>query len=237
MSSLKTLVFFATPPHECSYLEDREATTMFVDPRANVDKRLYSQLTALGFRRSGSHYYRPHCEHCNACVPVRLNVRDFSQNRSQRRVWKRNDDLNFNLVPARFSERYYSLYARYIEERHSDGDMYPPSREQFASFLVEGATESVFLEMLKGDELIGLGVIDILDDGLSAIYTVFAPGEDSRSLGTLAVLWQVEEARRRNLPHVYLGYWIRNCRKMSYKTRFRPIEGLIDGRWQTLADA
>ncbi|WP_404362047.1 arginyltransferase [Marinobacter sp.] len=236
MSSLKTLVFFATPPHECSYLEDREATTMFVDPRARVDKRLYSQLTALGFRRSGSHFYRPHCEQCNACIPVRLNAGRFRANRSQRRVWRRNEDLRFNLVPARLSDEYYGLYARYIEERHADGDMYPPSREQFGSFLVEGGTESWFLEMRKDTRLIGLAVIDLLDDGLSAIYTVFEPGEDGRSPGTLAVLWQVEEARRRNLPHVYLGYWIRECRKMSYKTRFRPVEALLDGRWQTLPE-
>lgn len=234
MSSLKTLVFFATPAHECSYLDDRDATTMFVDPRAKVDKRLYSQLTALGFRRSGSHYYRPHCEHCNACIPVRLDVQEFSPDRSQRRVQRRNNDLTFHYAPARFSETYYDLYARYIEQRHADGDMYPPSRVQFASFLVEGATESYFLEMRKENDLIGLAVVDALDDGLSAIYTVFEPGEESRSLGTMAVLWQIEEARRQQLPYLYLGYWISECRKMNYKTRFRPIEALLNGHWQTL---
>lgn len=232
MSSLRTLVFFATPAHSCSYLPGRDATTMFVDPRADVDKRLYSQLTALGFRRSGSHYYRPHCEHCNACVPVRLDARAFRPDRSQRRVWKGNQDLSFNLVPAQFSERYYQLYARYINERHADGDMHPPSRDQFQSFLVEGATESWFLEMSLGDELIGLAVLDELDDGLSAIYTIFDPDQEQRSLGTLAILWQIEEARERRLPWVYLGYWIRESRKMNYKTRFRPIEALVDGSWR-----
>lgn len=235
MSNLKTLVFFATPPHDCSYLHDREATTMFVDPRAHVDKRLYSQLTALGFRRSGSHYYRPHCEHCNACVPVRLNVNKFRPDRSQRRVMAKNRDLDCELVPARFSEHYYRLYAHYIEQRHSDGDMYPPSREQFTSFLVEGATDSWFLEMRLEGELIGLAVVDMLDDGLSAIYTVFDPQYDSRSLGTFAILWQVEETLRRGLPHLYLGYWIRECRKMNYKIRFRPIEALKNGHWQALS--
>lgn len=232
MSSLRTLVFFATPAHSCSYLPGRSATTMFVDPRANVDKHLYSQLTALGFRRSGSHYYRPHCEYCNACIPVRLDTRAFQPDRSQRRVWKRNRDVTFNLVPAQFSERYYLLYERYINERHADGDMYPPSRDQFQSFLVEGATESWFLEMSLGDELIGLAVLDQLEDGLSAIYTMFNPDHDQRSLGTLAVLWQIREARERGLPWVYLGYWIRESRKMNYKTRYRPIEALIDGSWQ-----
>lgn len=231
MSSLRTLVFFATPAHTCSYLPEREATTMFVDPRAEVDKRLYSQLTALGFRRSGSHYYRPHCDHCNACVPVRLDCQEFRSDRSQRRVWSKNRDLTFRLVPAVFSERYYDLYARYISERHADGDMFPPSREQFSSFLVEGATETWFLEMNLGEQLVGLAVIDGLDDGLSAIYTMFDPDQEQRSLGTLAVLWQIEEARQRKLDWVYLGYWIAQCRKMNYKTRFQPLEAFRDGHW------
>lgn len=234
MSNLKTLVFFATPAHDCSYLPDRQATTMFVDPRAKVDKRLYSQLTALGFRRSGSHYYRPHCENCNACIPVRLRVDQFSPDRSQRRVLKKNAGLNCRLVRASFTERYYALYARYIEERHADGDMYPPSREQFTSFLVEGATDSWFLEILDQERLVGLAAIDKLDEGLSAIYTVFDPDYEQRSLGTYAVLWQIEEARRLDLPYLYLGYWIAECGKMNYKTRFRPIEALRDGHWQAM---
>lgn len=234
MSSLRTLVFFATPAHDCSYLPDREATTMFVDPRANIDKKLYSQLTSLGFRRSGSHYYRPHCEACNACIPVRLNVNDFRPDRSQRRVIKKNNDLECALVPATFSESYYQLYANYVELRHKDGDMYPPSREQFTSFLIQGATGSLFLEMRKAGELVALAAVDTLDDGLSAIYTVFDPAMEHRSLGTFAVLWQIEEARRRDLPHLYLGYWIKQCQKMNYKTRFKPIEALQEGQWRVL---
>lgn len=234
MSSLRTLVFFATPAHDCSYLDDREATTMFVDPRAHVDKKLYSQLTSLGFRRSGSHYYRPHCEACDACIPVRLNVKDFRPDRSQRRVMKKNSDLQCTLVPASFSESYYKLYASYVELRHKDGDMYPPSREQFTSFLVEGATDSCFLEMRINGELVALAAVDVLDEGLSAIYTVFDPAFEDRSLGTFAVLWQIEEARRRDLPHLYLGYWIKQCRKMSYKTRFKPIEALQAGQWRVI---
>jgi len=234
MSNLRTLVFFATPSHDCSYLPERQATTMFVDPRAHIDKNLYSQLTALGFRRSGSHYYRPHCESCNACVPVRLKVRSFQPNRSQRRVLKKNRDLQCRLIPAGFTEQYYRLYAHYIEERHSDGDMYPPTREQFHSFLVEGATDSWFLEMVLNGELVGLAAVDALDDGLSAIYTVFAPELENRSLGTFAVLWQIEEAQRRGLPHLYLGYWIQQCQKMNYKTRFQPIEALRDGQWREM---
>ncbi len=235
MSSLKTLVFFATPEHRCSYLPDRHATTMFVDPRASIDRRLYSQLTALGFRRSGTHYYRPHCENCNACIPVRIPVRRFSPDRAQRRNWRDNTDLELRAVPVQFTEEYYALYERYINLRHADGDMYPPSREQFVSFLVEGVIDGFFLEMREAGRLIGLAVIDVLDDGFSAIYTVFEPSADKRSLGTLAILWQVEEVRRRGADHVYLGYWIRQCRKMNYKRRFRPLEMFRHGQWLDIA--
>ncbi|OEY67210.1 arginyltransferase [Marinobacter sp. X15-166B] len=232
MSNLKTLVFFATPAHDCSYLPGRAATTMFVDPRARVDKHLYSQLTTLGFRRSGHNYYRPHCETCNACVPVRLNVHHLQPDRNQRRVWRKNQDLTCTLVPAAYSDEYYALYERYIEQRHDDGDMFPPSREQFTSFLVDGATDTWFLEMRLHGALVGLAVVDELDDGLSAIYTVFDPDMEQRSLGTFAVLWQAEEIRRRGATYLYLGYWIAECRKMNYKTRFQPLESLIKGRWR-----
>lgn len=234
MSNLKTLVFFATPAHDCSYLLDRSATTMFVDPRAKVDKRLYSQLTTLGFRRSGHHYYRPHCETCNACVPVRLNVDQVRLDRNQRRVWKRNQDLTCTVVPARLSEEYYALYERYIEQRHADGGMFPPSREQFTSFLVEGATDTWFMEMRLNQILVGFAIIDGLDDGLSALYTVFDPDLEQRSLGTFAVLWQIEETRRRGDTYLYLGYWIEECQKMNYKTRFQPLEALIKRQWSAL---
>lgn len=237
MSSLKTLIFFATPEHPCSYLTGRQATTMFVDPRARVDKHLYSQLTELGFRRSGSHYYRPHCRGCDACIPVRIPVQQFRPNRSQRRAWRDNHDIQCHMTPVSFREECYQLYDRYIRERHADGDMFPPSREQFSSFLVEGTPDGFFLEMRRGQKLVGMAVVDVLNDGLSAIYTLFDPDEERRGLGTLALLWQIEEAQRRQLQHVYLGYWIRQCRKMSYKTRFRPIEQLVDGHWRTLTSA
>ncbi|PAU81248.1 arginyltransferase [Halovibrio salipaludis] len=234
MSSLKTLIFFATPEHPCSYLTDRQATTMFVDPRAQVDRNLYTQLTELGFRRSGSHYYRPHCRGCNACIPVRIPVERFQPDRSQRRVRRDNRDLTLIQTPVRFDEEIYDLYERYVVERHHDGDMYPPSREQFTSFLIEGSIDGFFLEMRREGRLIAVAVVDVLDTGLSAIYTFFEPGEEKRSLGTFAILWQVQEAHRRGLPHLYLGYWIRQCRKMNYKTRFRPLEQLMNGHWTEL---
>ena len=135
-SSLRDLKVYTTYPHSCSYLEDKEATTLFVDPRTQVDGKLYSQLSLMGFRRSGSHIYRPHCSQCNACVPARIVADDFQPNRSQKRAWKRNQHVAMHEIESIASEEYFELYRRYIESRHRDGDMYPPLRDQYESFLL-----------------------------------------------------------------------------------------------------
>ncbi|UZE97938.1 arginyltransferase [Alkalimarinus alittae] len=231
MSSLQTLIFYATPEHNCSYLEAKKATTMFVDPKASVDKELYSKLSVLGFRRSGNHYYRPHCNHCSACVPVRVPVNQFKPSRSQKRILKKNIGLEISITPPEFCQKHYDLYEKYIIERHSDGDMYPPSEEQYRSFLVEGNPSTFFVEFKYKGELIGVSVIDELNDGLSAVYTYFDPDISDRSLGVYSVLWQIEECKRRSLDHIYLGYWIKSCRKMEYKTLYKPVEFLISNKW------
>lgn len=231
MTHLAELKFYATQPHPCSYLEGESATTLFLDPQQGIDRATYSKLSDLGFRRSGDHLYRPHCSACQACIAVRIPVQGFSPNRQQRRILRRNQDLQISEQPARFSDEYYALFARYIELRHADGDMYPPSREQFESFLVRPHTFSRFIEFRLDGELLALAVTDLMDHGLSAVYTFFAPEQERRSLGRFAILWQVAEARRRDLAAVYLGYWIKNCRKMNYKTEYRPLEMLVNQRW------
>lgn len=236
MSSLQTLIFYATPEHECSYLEGKKATTMFVDPKAHVNKALYSQLSVLGFRRSGNHYYRPHCNQCKACVPVRVPVALFSPSRSQKRIIKKNVGLEVSIRPPEFCQKHYDLYEKYIIQRHADGDMFPPSEEQYRSFLVEANPSTFYVEFKYKGELIGVSVVDELEDGLSAVYTYFDPDISERSLGVYAVLWQIEECKRRSLNYIYLGYWIKDCRKMEYKTLYKPVEFLLDNHW-TLQDA
>jgi arginyl-tRNA--protein-N-Asp/Glu arginylyltransferase len=233
-SSLRDLKVYTTYPHSCSYLEEQEATTMFVDPRTAVDSRLYSQLSVLGFRRSGSHLYRPHCSKCNACIPARVPVRQFQPRRSQRRTWNRNQDIEVSQLGSIATDEYFDLYHRYIETRHRDGDMYPPLRDQYESFLSNewGVTEYYRLE-LQG-KLAGVSVVDRLEDGLSAIYTFFEPELDKRSLGTYTVLWQLQKAEQDGLDYLYLGYWIKQCQKMAYKIKFRPLELFINGRWVDL---
>lgn len=231
MTVLSSLRVFATHPHPCSYLDDREATTLFIDPNAEIDALLYSQLSALGFRRSGGYLYRPHCRDCQACIPARIPVEQFCPDRRQRRILRANADLTVTRVLDISSDEYYALYARYIESRHNDGDMYPPSREQYASFLTREWGVTTFQAFHMQGKLLAVAVVDMMENGLSAIYTFYDPAEARRSLGTYAVLWQIEECQRLGLPHVYLGYWIKECRKMSYKSSYRPLELFLDNCW------
>ena len=222
---------FATYPHNCSYLPGEQATTLFVDPSTHIDSRIYSQLSQIGFRRSGPHLYRPHCVACNACVPARVNVEQFRESRSQRRILSRNADLEAREIDRIDTAEHFALYSRYINARHRDGDMYPPDREQFNSFLTREWDCTRFVEFRAGTQLMAVAVLDRIEHGLSAIYTFFDPDQHGRSLGSHVILWQIEHARHLGLPALYLGYWIRNCRKMSYKTKFRPIELLVNGKW------
>lgn len=233
MSELRELRFYATPEHDCSYLPDRQAKTLFVDPHAQIDRRLYSQLSELGFRRSGGHIYRPHCDHCQACISVRVPVATFRPSKTQKRIENRNADLIVRAVPCQLTHEYYALYERYICQRHADGDMYPPSPDQFCSFLVEGAVDACFYEFREPDgTLLAVAVSDMLEQGMSALYTFYDPGAVRRSLGVYAVIWQIRQAARLGKHWLYLGYWVKDCRKMNYKIRYRPLEMLINGEWQ-----
>lgn len=231
MTDLSTIRLFATHPHRCSYLEGEEATTVFVDPSQRMSGKLYRRLSELGFRRSGAHVYRPQCASCAACVPARIPVALFTPNRQQKRCWKRNQDLSVSTLPSIDTDEHYDLYDRYISERHQDGDMYPPTREQFRSFLTSEWGVTRYLELRLGSQLIGVAVCDELDNALSAVYTFYEPAMAQRSLGTFGILLQIRMAQEKELEFVYLGYWIKNCSKMNYKTQFRPLELLTNRRW------
>lgn len=231
---MRDLKVYTTYPHSCSYLKEQEATTLFVDPRQAMDKALYSKLSLLGFRRSGNHVYRPHCSNCEACIPARIPVNAFRPNRSQRRNAARNKDLVVVETGDIRDDEAYHLYHQYICFRHADGDMYPPDRAQYEAFLNSVWNCTRYYRFYDGTRLAAVAVVDELDDGLSAIYTFFDPDEEQRSLGSFAILWQIEKTREMGLDYLYLGYWIRDCRKMSYKTNYRPLELYIKSRWSEL---
>lgn len=221
-------------PHPCSYLPGRTATTLFIDPRYPLDGDKYARFTRLGFRRSGELVYRPHCRDCSACTPVRIPVERFTPNRAQRRIARRNEDIRVRARPSMFVPEHFNLYLRYQAMRHPGGGMDDPDPQKYVNFLMGRQIDTVFYEMRRERELLAVAVVDQLPDGLSAVYTFFEPKEQTRSLGTYAVLWQVEHARRQGLPWVYLGYWIAESRKMAYKSNFQPLEAYRHGRWSDL---
>ncbi|MCL6414886.1 arginyltransferase [Aestuariirhabdus sp. Z084] len=234
MSDLKELRFYTTPAHDCSYLSEQQATTLFLDPEERIDHSLYSQLSNFGFRRSGKHLYRPHCGQCQACIPIRIPAARAIPSKSQKRVLQRNRHLKYKMRPASFEPQHYQLYERYINSRHGDGDMSPPTQEQYESFLTSSWEFCHLYEFFDDEKLVAVSITDRLTDGLSAIYTYFDPDYARNSLGSYCILKQIEFCRDLDLPYLYLGYWIKQCQKMSYKGKYRPLELLIDNQWMEL---
>ncbi|MCB1907554.1 MAG: arginyltransferase [Rhodocyclaceae bacterium] len=231
------LQFYATGPYACSYLSERIARSQVATPGHLIDTPVYSELVHNGFRRSGVFTYRPYCDTCRACIPVRIPVARFRPDRSQRRCLRANQALLASERPLAFSEEHYALYKRYQGSRHAGGGMDQDSREQYAHFLLQSNVETRIVEFRdpsRRGALCIVCVIDCLTDGLSSVYTFFDPDLDRLGLGTYGVLWQVEACRQLGLSYLYLGYWIRDSRKMSYKARFHPLEGRVGGLWREL---
>lgn len=233
-SASRHLPLYLSAPHPCSYLEDRQSSTLFVDPAAELDMRSYGELLKFGFRRSGRIIYTPRCEFCAQCISVRVPVNDFSPRRGHRRILRANRDIRVTERPARFDEQHYALYQQYTQVRHQDGEMADASQEEYLSFLTADWSETVFLEFRLHGRLAAIAVTDVAVDAWSAVYTFFDPSLAKRSLGSLAILRQIELVRESGLEHLYLGYWIRDSRKMAYKIGYRPIEVWYEGRWQRL---
>lgn len=222
-------------PHACSYLPDRKATTLFVDPSYAVNSYLYQELLRIGFRRSGGLIYRPHCESCSACMPVRVPVNQFKPSRSQKRILKKNRELVVYPGEPDLKAEHFDLYRRYQHHRHPGSSMDNADPEKYIDFLVNQHLQTIFYEFRLEQRLLAVAVTDRLPESLSAVYTFFDPEESHRSLGGYAILWQIQEARRLNLESLYLGYWIEECQKMAYKADYRPLEAFAEDKWSILA--
>lgn len=234
---MASIPLFLGEEHPCPYLPDKSARMAVLPLDFPVTQRFYAALVRGGFRRSGDLVYRTYCQGCNDCIPIRIPVKRFHPSRSQRRTWDKNLGLEVSEVPAEFKDEHYRLYLRYQTDRHPDGDMAQSSAEEFIQFLGNRRFEgTVFFEFRRAGLLVAVSVIDILDDGYSAVYTFFDPGLRSMGLGTFAILWLIEALREQGLDSLYLGFWIRGSQKMAYKSLYRPHEILKENGWQESRD-
>ena len=230
---LETLEFCLTKKYDCEYLPGMQSKTLLVNPTIHLHHYHYDYLATKGFRRSGNHVYRPFCEQCQLCIPVRLDSQQFKASKQQRRVWNKNSGITILPHPARYNEEHFDLYSRYLTARHPDGGMDPHSRTAYNSMISSHWCQSELLEFRREQRLVAVAVMDKLGDGLSAVYTFFEPELAQLSLGVFAIQYQITLVRQRNLKWLYLGYWNPESQKMSYKTRFQPLQYFIDDKWQT----
>jgi arginine-tRNA-protein transferase len=228
----QNIAFYTSPPHNCGYLPGRSAVTAFADPDTLLDTATYSGLAEIGFRRSGAHVYRPHCPDCQACVAARIPVVAFRPNRSQRRVLRQTPALEVHILEPSFRDEQFALYQRYITARHLGGGMDDTAPDKYLEFLASPWSRTEFVEFRHHGQLLAVAVTDVLNRGLSCVYTFFDPDFTALSPGRQTLLWQIAETHRRGLSHLYTGYWIDECRKMQYKQEYRPFELFLDNRWQ-----
>ncbi len=227
-----SIPLFLSQEHDCGYLENHLEQSAFVHPDTELSIPIYSQLLANGFRRSGDLVYKPLCKQCSACISVRIPIADFKPSRSQKRVLKNQSIIDITIKSASFHQAHYDLYLKYQQHRHKGGGMAQSSPEEYFNFLSSTWCNTLFVEMTIDKTLVAVAIIDQLNDALSAVYTFFDPDYSRYGLGNFAVLWQIQYARQLNLPWLYLGYWIKQCRKMSYKNQYRPIQAFINEEWR-----
>ena len=235
--ALHKLQFYVTTPYKCGYLPNKLAQSLIAAPHHLVDANIYSGLIHQGFRRSGKFAYRPHCENCNACIAIRLILSEFAPTRSQKRAYKQHANLTARVLPLNYHQNHFELYSNYQNLRHADAEISNPTDEddsanQYMQFLCMSNVESLMVEFSDAANQVKIvSVIDVVRDGVSAVYTFYDATDTKSSYGTYSIVWLAEWTKSLGLPYLYLGYWIAESQKMAYKQQFKPQEKLIDGEW------
>ncbi len=229
-----SIPLFLSQQHTCSYLDNKTACSAFVHPSVQLSSELYSSLLEQGFRRSGSEVYRPACPNCLECVAVRIPVKNFTPSRKHKRCLQKNQLTQVSIKPAMFQEKHYHLYQKYQLARHGPGGMADSNPEDYMSFLSSNWCDTWFVEFTVNNQLVAVAIVDHPKNILSAVYTFYDPEFSKFSPGVYAILWQIGKAKQQKKDWLYLGFWVTNCRKMQYKTQYRPIQGFIGDHWQDL---
>jgi leucyl-tRNA---protein transferase len=235
--ALHKLQFYVTTPYKCGYLPDKLAQSLIAAPHHLVDTNIYSGLIQQGFRRSGKFAYRPHCFNCKACIAIRLILDAFTPTRSQKRAHKQHANLTARILPLSYIQSHFELYTSYQNLRHSEPELSVPTdadevANQYLQFLCMSNVESLMIEFRDtANQVKIVSVVDIVSDGVSAVYTFYDALETKTSFGTYSIMWLAEWTKSLGLPYLYLGYWIEESQKMAYKQQFKPQHKLIDGEW------
>lgn len=234
----QSLQFYATAPYPCSYLPERSARSQVATPPQLINAALYDQLINMGFRRSGLFTYRPYCDNCQACIATRIPVNSFKATRSQQRAWRKYQSMDIRILPLDYSNEHFELYQHYQHSRHAEpqtnNESVENNKDQYKQFLLQTNIESILVEFREEGILRMVSIIDVLNDGLSSVYTFYDTRITSSSFGTFSILWQIEQAKMLKLDYIYLGYYIEKSEKMSYKSLYRPLQGLVNGQWSTI---
>ena len=231
--ALERIQFYVTAPYACGYLPEQLSQSLIATPQHLVNGLQYSGLIQLGFRRSGQFVYRPHCEGCRACISVRLPVAEFQASRSQKRAFKQHQSLGVLINRPNFDEAQFNLYQAYQASRHQGAEK-EEGAAQYRDFLIQSNVDSLSVSFLLNGQLKIVSIVDIVEDGISAVYTFYDTQDTQASYGTYSILWLIEWCKQLDLPYLYLGYWIQDSPKMAYKRNFMPQEALMNGQWQRI---
>jgi arginine-tRNA-protein transferase len=230
--------FYTTTPLPCPYLAGRTERKIVTELTGSDSEALHDRLSRAGFRRSHNIAYSPVCPGCRACIPIRVLAAEFTPNRTQRKIAQRNAGIEARITPARATAEQFALFQRYQQTRHGGGDMAAMGFYDYRAMVEDTPITTGLVEFRDAEgRLLGACLTDWLSDGLSAVYSFYAPEEERLSLGTYSVMWLLAEAKRGGLPYVYLGYWVPESRKMAYKAGYRPAEVLVQGQWRALDEA